>query len=164
MTPRLAPLFASTLLAAALAAVDAVAHPLPYGAPPPPVEAWGAPVPTDDAGPERHNPAMAISGFIVAGVGTGALASGLVVFWVGSQIQPMYDEQCITAPCTTYREPDTLNGLEVMGIGIAASGAALLAVGIPLAVVGLEPDDDAHASAVPRVDVGLGSARASWRF
>ncbi len=137
--------------------------PSPYGGysyPPPYAPPYGRPVVFVDreAQTERKSPAMMIVGFSMTGVGAGLLATGAFFFVVSSST--VYAVDCFDCGAG-YRDggSDTAASVATM-IG----GGVMMAVGLPLGIVGAMKRPVDRSASVPEVGVGAGSARLRWTF
>ena len=110
---------------------------------------------------ERRSPAMMITGFSMVGVGVGAVITGAFIYSASQNIVYglcVTEEQCNSTPRSAQAGA-------AGGIAAMVSGGLLIAVGLPLGIVGSarKPRKD-QASPVPQVSVGPTGGSLRWTF
>ena len=117
----------------------------------------------------RRSTGLMIAGIALATAGAGAVAAGTALAVHGSAQDAECEEtQARVAASGAPLLGSCLTGtLPVVGYAVIAGGASLVAVGIPMAIVGawqVPADEAPRASALPAVHVGVGSAKLDWTF
>jgi hypothetical protein len=118
----------------------------------------------DEQGTERRSPAMMITGFTMMGLGVGGVITGALTFAFSQAVQYDLAIECVQAPCYSGYQSSPSAG-EVGGVIAMVSGGLLVAVGLPLGIVGAsrKPREN-QASVVPQVSVGPTGGSARWTF
>jgi hypothetical protein len=118
----------------------------------------------------RRSTPMLVSGIVLSTIGTLGVAGGALLY--SSGISQCKDAAKNTVMTGGQHASDTLvdpclDGAGTSAIGVASmvTGGVFLLTGLPLAVIGgWKVRDETKASPVPRVAVGPGAVRATWRF
>lgn len=109
--------------------------------------------PTPEATPQKewNSPALAVTGSVLAGLGTAAIITGGVLY--GSDDCREVDDAALPVPCMYFGE--TIGGITMLG------GGALVLVGAPMIVAGAwQVESDDRGIPPTTAELKVGPARA----
>jgi len=98
----------------------------------------------------QRSGAMAIGGFVTAGVGLTTALAGVIAIVAA----PQEGIPCLVPPCPSMPDPNFV----VAGIASMAVGGALLGIGLPVGIVG------ATRMQSPRISIGPSGGAVSFSF
>lgn len=125
-----------------------------YQAPPPPdYSDWNA----EQIGLKRHSKSMMIGGAVVAGLGALGFLAGLVDYLAAETF-------CTSLSSQGFERGSCVDTYHIIGAAGMVTGGVMLAVGIPLVVVGSRKGQPKGTLAVPDVRIGVGQASLRWEF
>jgi hypothetical protein len=111
---------------------------------------------------EMRSPAMVLTGSVLTVLGSGAVATSVYFLAHTGQCQPSNTESWVAAPPCSFYD----GGNRFFGYAALAGGAAFLAAGVPLIIVGAwrVPSKDTPGHAALRIGANANDVRLSVTF